>query len=130
MISPGMYGWTVFRWQPAKLTVDFVGYDFTGATFKSEVRAYRDAPDSALISLANAASPTQGISVSVVTTDGVPTSTVEIRIDEATIEGLPFTNPRGTDWQAVWDLVITPSGGTKARWLEGTFTVRGGATQV
>lgn len=130
MISPGTYDWTVYRWQPAKLTVDFVGLDFTGAAFKSEVRAYRDAPDPALISLSDASSPSQGISVTVATTDGVPTSTVEIRIDEATIEGLPFTNPRGTDFEAAWDLVITPSGGSKTRWLEGKFTVRGGATQL
>lgn len=129
MISPGMYGWTVYRWQPAKLEIDFVGQDFTGQTFKCEVRAYRDAPDPALISLANAASPGEGISVSVVTTDGVPTSTVQIRINETTIEGLPFTNPRGTDFQAAWDLVIG-SGAAKTRWIEGTFTVRGGATQT
>lgn len=129
MISPGNYSWTVYRWQPAKLTIDFVGQDFTGQTFKSEVRSYQDAPDPALISLANAASPGEGISVSVATVGGVTTSTVEIRINETTIEGLPFTNPRGTDFEAVWDLVIG-SGSAKTRWLEGVFTVHGGSTQL
>lgn len=129
MISPGVYPWTVFRWQPAKLQIDFVGQDFTSAAFKAEVRAFLDAPDPAMISLANAASPGEGISVSVATVDGLPTSTVEIRINETTIEGLPFTNPRGTDFEAVWDLVIG-SGSAKARWLEGKFIVHGGSTQV
>lgn len=129
MMMPGSLDLTVFRWQPAKLQLDFVGYDFTGEAFKAEVRAYRDAPDPALISLDTVASPGQGISVSVVTTDGIPTSTVEIRINETTLEGLPFTNPRGTDFTAVWDLVIG-SGSAKKRWVEGAFIVHGGSTQT
>ncbi len=129
MMSPGMYGWTVFRWQPVKLTLDFVGYDFTGQTFKAEVRAYRDAENPALISLDTVASPGEGISVTVVTTDSIPTSTVEIRINETTLEALPFTNPRGTDFTAVWDLVIG-SGSAKKRWVEGAFIVHGGSTQT
>jgi len=130
MITPGTFDVFALRWQPFKLTLAFPGYDFTGATFKSEVRSYRDAPDPALISLANASSPSQGISVTVASVSGVPTSTVELRIDETTLEGLPFPNPRGPDLEAVWDLVITPSGGTKVRWVEGKFTVHGGSTQT
>lgn len=129
MISPGTYDWTVFRWQPAKLQLDLVGFDFTGSAMKAEIRQFRDAPDPALISLTDASSPAQGISVSVSTTDGVPTSTVEIRINETTIEGLPFTNPRGTDLELVWDLVIG-SGAAKQRWVEGKFIVHGGSTQT
>lgn len=130
MITPGKLDLPLLRWQPFKFTVDFVGYDFTGATFKAEFRAFRDAPDPALISLSNASSPSQGISVSAATTGGVTTSTVEIRIDEATIEGLPFTNPRGTDFEMVWDLVITGGGFPKSRWLEGSANVHGGSTQT
>ena len=129
MITAGQLSVLVNRWQPNKIEIDFVGYDFTGETFKSEVRAYRDAPDPALITLANAASPGEGISVTVVTTDGVPTSTVQIRINETTVEGLPFTNPKGTDLELVWDLVIG-AGSAKTRWLEGPFIVHGGSTQV
>lgn len=130
MITPGNHDLLLLRWQPFKYTIDFVGYDFTSATFKAEFRAFRDAPDPALISLANAASPDQGISVSVATTGGIPTSTVEIRITEATIEALPFTNPRGTDFDMVWDLVIDGGGLPKSRWIEGNAPVHGGSTQT
>jgi hypothetical protein len=130
MIMPGNLDLTLLRWQPFKYAIDFVGYDFTGATFKAEFRQYRDAPDPALISLANTSSPTQGISVTVATVDGLPVSTVEIRIDEATIEGLTFPNPRGPDLPLVWDLVITGGGLPKTRWIEGNAIVHGGSTQT
>lgn len=128
MMAAGQLKVLVNRWQPARIELDFVGYDFSDQLMKCEVRAYRDAP-TALISLGNAASPAEGISVTVTTTDDVPTSTVVIRINETTIEGLPFTNPRGTDLDLVWDLVIG-SGSAKLRWLEGPVTVRGGSTQI
>lgn len=130
MMIPASFGLLALRWQPFKLRVDFPGYDFTGAAFAMQVRSYRDAPDPALISLTNAVSPAQGISVSVATTEGIPTSSVEVRIDEATLECLPFTNPRGTDLEVVWDFVITPAGGVKSRWFEGRFIVHGGSTQI
>lgn len=130
MILPGNLSLTLLRWQPFTYTIDFVGLDFTGATFEAEFRQYQDAPDPALISLANASSPSQGISVTVVTTDGIPTSTVEIRIGETTIESLVFTNPRGTDLPLVWDLVITGGGFAKSRWLEGAAIIHGGSTQT
>lgn len=130
MMLAGQLKVVVNRWQPNKVVVDFVGYDFTGATFKSQVRAYRDAPDPALITLENATAGSQGVSVAVVTTDGIPTSTVTLQYDEATIEGLPFTNPKGTDLELAWDLTIDPTSGDKLRWLEGPFIVHGGSTQV
>lgn len=129
MMVAGKLALLVNRWQPNKIEVDFVGYDFTGQTFKAQVRAYQDAPDPALITLENAASPGEGISVTVVTTDGIPTSTIQLRINETTVEGLPFSNPKGTDLELVWDLTIG-SGSAKTRWLEGPFIVHGGSTQI
>jgi hypothetical protein len=130
MIMPGNHDITLMRWQPFKYTIDFPGYDFTGGTFKAEFRQYRDAPDPAVISLGNASSPTQGISVSTATVNGVVTSTIEIRIDETTIETLTFPNPRGPDLPLVWDLVITGGGLPKTRWVEGAATIHGGSTQI
>jgi hypothetical protein len=130
MILPGKLDLTLLRWQPFNYTIDFPGIDFTGATFKAEFRQYTDAPDPALISLANASSPSQGISVTVADVDGVTVSSVELRITEATIEGLPFTNPRGTDFLMVWDLVITGGGFPKTRWIQGNAPVHGGSTQT
>lgn len=130
MMAAGKLSVLVNRWQPNFIELDFVGYDFTGATFKSQVRAYPDAPDPALVTLENASAGTQGISVAVVTTEGVPTSTVTLQFDEATVEGLPLSNPPGTDVELVWDLTIDPTDSPKLRWLEGPFIVHGGSTQV
>jgi hypothetical protein len=130
MMTAGTLELVLNRWQPNTVTVGFVGYDFTGATFNVQLRPYRDAPDPALLTLSNASSPSEGVSVTVTTMDGIPTSVVEMRFAEATVEGLPFTSPVGTDYSCVWDLVITPSGGTKARWVEGPAIIHGGSTQV
>ena len=137
MITPGSLNLRPLRWVPFKYQIRVDAYDLTSATFAMEVRSYRGAPGDPLIDLGNASSPTQGISVSVVTTGGVPASTIEIRIDEATLEALlPFTVTSGspnrkpnTDVELYYDLLITPSGGTKARWLEGTFTIAEGVTK-
>lgn len=130
MMAAGRLSVLANRWQPNFITLDFVGYDFTGAAFKSQVRAYRDAPDPALITLQNATAGAQGISCVVVTEGSVATSTVTLQFDETTIEALPFANPKGTDLELVWDLTIDPTDGAKLRWLEGPFIVHGGSTQI
>lgn len=130
MILAGQLEVVVNRWQPNKVEIDFVGYDFSAATFKAQVRPYRDAPDPALITLSKQAAGTEGISVIVERDGATPTSTITMLFSEGTIENLPFTNPRGTDLRLVWDLTITSSDGLKTRWLEGPFTVHGGSTQI
>lgn len=62
-------------------------------------------------------------------TDTVTLTVVGIRINETTMEGLPFPAERGDDAVLAWDLHVTPSGGTKQKFAGGTFTVRPGATQ-
>lgn len=116
------------RWAPYRVEIDFVGQDFTGATFAAHFRRFRDAAGDPLITLGNSTAPAEGISVSVATDDGITTSTVQIRINETTIEGLPFTSPRGGDFELVWDLHVTTSG-HKVRWLEGRAPIKAGATQ-
>lgn len=118
----------VERWTPFKHVIEFQGLDFTGQACSMQVRRSRDRSDAALISLTTAASPAEGISLTVATVGGIPSTTVEIRINETTIEGLPFTNPRGGDWVGAWDLHIG-NGVAKRRWLQGTFTVSAGVTQ-
>lgn len=138
MITPGSLNLRPFRWVPFKYQIRVDAYDLTSATFVMEVRSYKGAPGDPLIALANTSSPTQGISVSVVTTGGIPASTIEIRIDETTLENLlPFAVTSGTPNRTpgtdagplYYDLLITPSGGTKARWFEGTFTIAEGVTK-
>lgn len=129
MIQTGKLDLTANRWSPFVYAIDFVGYDFSAATFSAQVRNYRDAPGDALVDLANAASTAEGVSVSVTTTDGVPTSTVQLRINETTLEGLRYSAPRGADLELQWALHITSTGMGKVRWLEGQFILKAGAAQ-
>lgn len=131
MIQPAWLPIVAHRWVPFKYQIAFQGIDLTGATFAMSVRSTRDAT-SAAVTLANAASPSEGISVSVATALGVTTSTIELRIVEASMEDpakFPLAPAIGDDLVYFYDIHITPSGGTKAVYFEGSFTVKGGATQ-
>lgn len=131
-MTPGTLDLRVQRWTPFTYAIAFP-FDFTGATMAMHVRSYRDAPGSPLINLQNATAPAQGLSVSVATVGGVTTSTVQIRIDETTIEALlpfPASGVRaGEDVPLVWDIHITGGGFAKSRWIEGAFIIKSGATQ-
>jgi hypothetical protein len=131
MIRPGEpITLTGGRWVPFKpFEIDVEWVNLTGATLAMQVRLTRDTPGAPLISLTNQTSPAEGISVSVTTVDGLPLSTIEIRINETTMEGLPAASELGDDLELFWDMHITPSGGTKAVWAEGPFIVKGGAVQ-
>src|SRR3546814_13639866 len=66
---------------------------------------------------------------SVTTDEGVPTSTVDLEIPEATMEAMDAATEAGDDAKIWWDLHITPSGGVKFVALEGPFTVKAGVTE-
>lgn len=118
------------RWEPFVYTIDFPGFDYSAATFIAQVRAIKDSSGTALVDLSTVPSAgTEGINiVGVTTTDDIPTTSISIRINEATIEALPEPAELGEDVTLYWDMQITPSGGNKYRALEGTFTVRAGVT--
>lgn len=131
MFATGPRDYLANRWEPFVRTIAFEGYDFTGASFIAQVRAVKDSGGTALVDLATVGSvATEGITLVSVTMDGsVPTTNISIRINEATMEGLPEPNPPdGSDVILYWDMQITPSGGTKFRALEGAFTVHAGVT--
>lgn len=129
-MTPGRLDLSANRWTPFIYLIAFEGYDFTGATFAMQVRLYRDAAGSPLIDLSNAASNAQGLSVDVATLDDVVTSTVQIRINETTLEGLLLNQGKpGADVVLVYDMHITGGGLEKTRWIEGSFIIRAGATQ-
>lgn len=126
MIQPGTLPLVGHRWVPFKpYQIQFNDLDLTGATFTMTVRATRDA-GSSLISITNSTSPAEGISI---ISASASATVIEIRINEATMEALPAAAAVGDDLDLFWDMHITPSGGTKAVYLEGPFTLRGGATQ-
>jgi hypothetical protein len=151
MIAPGRYDLKADRWVACIRTFNFVGLDLTGAVFLANVRLKPDASGAPLVLLNNAAAGAEGIRfVGVWTqtiqqhidagrihavpphfelTDTVPLSTVEMRINETTMEGLPWGPERGDDAALAWDLHVTPTGGIKDKYLGGDFIVRAGVTQ-
>ncbi len=130
MITPGRLDLTVQRWTPFVYQIAFEGLNFTGATMAMQARLYRDAPGAPLIGLSNAAANAEGLSVGVVTNEGVPTSTVQVRINETTAEALLLNAGKpGDDISLVYDLHIAGGGFPKSRWVEGALIIRAGATQ-
>lgn len=66
--------------------------------------------------------------------DTVTLSWVRIRINETTMEGLPYPDQvgqgeRGDNVKLAWDMHATPSGGTKDKYVGGDLVVRAGATE-
>lgn len=141
------------RWVACIRELAFVGFDFTDATFAAQVRINWDVAGSPLASLGTttsssaegvklmyAGSATLDAHIAAGRLDAVPSnyagtdvvllSSVRLRINETTMEGLPVNNDEdGAPMVLVWDLHITPSGGVKDKYAGGKFIVRGGATQ-
>lgn len=130
MITPGRLDLVVQRWTPFVFIIDFEGFDFEAATFALHARLYRDAPGSPLLALANAASNAEGISCNVTVAGNIPTSHVQIRINETTAEAILLNAGKaGADVVLKQDLHITGGGLPKTRWTEGDLIIRAGATQ-
>jgi len=138
MIQPGEYPLVMYAYTPTVLVLDFVGYNFTAATFRAQVR---EKPEGEiLIDLTNAASNAEGVSATyaaaVMQYDAkgneigpAPVSSVQIRINETTIEGIVASFGATKDIDLVWDLHITGGGLPKTRWIEGPAIIRAGVTQ-
>lgn len=128
MIFPGNVPLRAYRNTPFVQVFTLANYDLSAATFAAQVRSYRDAPGSPLITLGNASAGSQGISC----TYSAPTSTFIIQIDEATIDALlPYPAngvKQGADVPLYWDLHVTGGGLIKTRLLQGTFTIEPGVT--
>lgn len=95
--------------------------DATTATLAAHLAAGR------IDAIPSGINPATGVAYA--STDSVAVSRVGIRINETTMEGLPFPDERGDSSEMVWDLHVTPSGGVKEKYAGGIFTVRAGATQ-
>ena len=132
-MTPGTLPLTVQRGTPFVYRIDFPGLDLTSAGLAAQVRLYRDQPGAPLIDLAKAQPLSEGLSVTTISDAGVPTSTLQIRINETTIEGLlPFPQNGLEPSEPVklaWDLHLTISPVGKRRWIEGPFTISPGVTR-
>lgn len=140
------------RWVACIRTLAFVGYDFTGATFKSQVRQTKDSGGTPLADLSTVTlSTAEGVRLIYGGTDtvanhitagrlsevppgftaasSIAVSQLGIRINEATMEAMPLGAEVGDDAEAAWDLHVTPSGGLKDKFAGGKFVIRAGVTQ-
>lgn len=107
----------------------FAGWDFTGATFRLEVRDRRNGGElrAALDTVATAAE--EGVRIaSVEMVEGLPVTTLRIRINETTMEAMPEPDP-GEDAKLFWGLHVTPAGGIKFQAFDGPFTVKASAVE-
>ena len=131
-MTPGQMDLVVYRNAPRNITIDLPGYDWTSAVIAQQIRPYRGQTGTALITLGVATVGTQGISIAVVIELGVPTTTLTLQYDEATIDAiLPHATSGlepNSDVLLKHDIIVTPDGGIKARWFEGDFTISEGVT--
>lgn len=137
MITPARLDLVVQRWTPFDYSIQLpVGLDFTGATATMQARLRPDAPGDPIIDLAIASSAGEGLSWTHVTEEGVVTSTLRIRINETTAEGILLnagkapTVDKREDVRLSYDIHITGGGFAKTRWYEGVLTIRGGANHA
>lgn len=152
MIQPGRLDIGADRWVACVRSLTFVGVDFTDATFSMQVRQRADLPGTPLVDLDTVeTTAAEGVTIIYTGTDTIANhiaagrldevpdgyvagdslllSQVSFRINETTMEGLPFPAEIGDDSVFVWDMHITPIGGIKDKYLGGVFTVRAGVTQ-
>lgn len=153
MENPGRLPLNGDRYTPFVRTLALFEVDLSGATFAMQVRDRKDG-GTVRADLATVTTVAEGVRIinsgtdsiaghiaagfitleqaedaGYTTTDTVALTLLGIRINESTMEAMPFGTEVGDDWVGYWDMHITPSGGTKEVWLYGTFTVRAGATQ-
>jgi len=135
MIRTGVLPLRATRTAPLDWKIRFTGIDLTGATLLGEVRQNWDQPGSPAIALPVAAANTTGVRLIGTGSNGGGTySDVGVFIEQDDLDDIPGPAAAqiepGQDLNWKWRLWITPSGGTKAVWLEGDFKVGGSASGV
>lgn len=111
------------------------GPDYSGATFKMEVRQRAGDTGTALITLNNATAGTEGISctydtgyVDPETAEIFAASVILFQIDETTMEALAGGTPTDSPIELHYDVHVTPVGGKKFVLCYGSFTYWPGVT--
>ncbi|NOW44117.1 hypothetical protein FHW96_000244 [Novosphingobium sp. SG751A] len=134
----GIVAWRRVPFGGASGDADIVvlGLDWSDATYAMQIRAAPGDTGDPLVSLANAAAGSQGISaaydadyVHPITGATVGATTIRPQIDETTMEGLPV-NPDdpASPIYLWWDMHVTAAGLPKAVFCQGKFTVDPGVT--
>jgi hypothetical protein len=142
------------RYVPFIETIPVLEEDLTGATFKMQVRDRKDGGTLRADLLTVGSMASEGVTLvyagtdtvtnhitagrldqedadalGLVGADNLEMSVLGIRINETTMEAMPFAVEIGDDVELYYDMHITPSGGNKDLWFGGAFTVRAGVTQ-
>ncbi|WP_112382622.1 hypothetical protein [Sphingomonas carotinifaciens] len=117
------------RYTPCVRTVIFRGIDLRGRTLRMQLRLATDTPGAPLVDLGSVDNAqAQGLALITVTQDGaVPVSTVQIRVNESTMKGLPYSGEMGSATALEYDL-ITTIGGDKRILMRGAFVIEAGVT--
>jgi hypothetical protein len=105
-------------------TVDNTPVDFTGCTATMQLRVYANAPDPALVTLNAVSSDVEGVWIS----DPV-NGIIQVRIDEATLFGLPTRVSTDARSAFAYDLRLTWPDGVRDVLMEGAFIVKAGTTR-
>jgi hypothetical protein len=98
--------------------------DFTGCTGAMQIRLYGNAPGAALASLANVSSDVEGVWIND-PTNGV----IQVKINEATLNGLPTAATPGAADVFAYDLVLTWPDALEECLIEGRFVLKPGVTR-
>lgn len=116
-------------------TLAIEGPDYSGATFKMELRTLPGGTGGAVVTLNNAAAGTQGISatydaayVDPITADVFAATVLLFRIDETTMEALPAASPTDASVSLYHDLHIDPVSGDKFLAIYGSYDYSPGVT--
>lgn len=115
------YSVTANRFAPFADYVDIIGFDFTGAATKLQVRDRK-----------NGGTVRADVvpSISVTIDEGIPTTRISWAFDEPTMEAMPLdSGDPDADVVLYHDLHLTPNGGLKFVPFGGTFTVKAGVTE-
>lgn len=120
---------TADRYTPCLRTLIFRGIDLRGKTLRMQVRLIGDTPGQPLVDLGSVDNAqAQGLALLTVEQDGaIPVSTVQIRINELTMERLPYSGELGSATALAYDM-ITTIGGDKRVLMGGPFVIEAGVT--
>ncbi|MDG6079745.1 hypothetical protein E3U23_11150 [Erythrobacter litoralis] len=112
---------------PPEGLIVFEGWDYREAEFRFEVRDRRDGGRLRAELGKVTSAYVQGVYVAgFETVDGVPITTVWVRINDFTMHQMPMPTP-GEDTELVWGLHVTPPGEFTFEAIAGPFHVRASA---
>ena len=118
MIQPGRLPLVGNRYTPFVYSIDVVGVDLTGASILAQIRISPDAAGEPIASFATG--------LSVTTTNGIPTSTIDLTLTEASMTAMPEAAEIGNAVALAWDMVVTTADTTKFVLVGGSFTINPG----